>query len=403
MTETPSQPIWAREGVFGLKPSQAPPYGLVYSSERVETYASREELIAQVQAELPAYLWTPEEELIQLPEAFPELLESVKTRRVTQAESDLDRLKSRSLIWVVIFVYQLYSLFQSGFQGAGIQQFLIFLLLLLIFLGFPFYEAWKRFRESKRMTKASMAQLVSTIQFETWLSQQKKPFTQALIVLISVVAVVQLFAQQSGGFFVQLFNFGGIDAASLTKEGGSVPSAREEPWRMFTGSLMHGNVMHLFFNASGLLYLGARVEALARWPHLILVLFVSIYCGAYASMEWTSLPSVGISGGIMGLLGFLLVFESCHPSLTPKPARRRLVAAMIFTFILGAVGFLYIDNAAHFGGLVAGAIYSLVVFPPSRSALRPKATKLDLAFASFAGIFLLWMGVFAVLKILDSM
>jgi membrane associated rhomboid family serine protease len=79
----------------------------------------------------------------------------------------------------------------------------------------------------------------------------------------------------------------------------------------------------------------------------------------------------------MGLLGFLLVFESLHARLVPSPARRRLMAGVLLTGLIGLVGYRFIDNAAHAGGLIAGMLYAIIVFPKSSSPFRPGSTVID--------------------------
>ena len=79
----------------------------------------------------------------------------------------------------------------------------------------------------------------------------------------------------------------------------------------------------------------------------------------------------------MGMLGFLLVFEWRHARLVPRSSRRRLLFALIATGVIGLVGIRFIDNAAHAGGLLAGMLYALIVFPRSESAMRPSASLSD--------------------------
>ena len=96
---------------------------------------------------------------------------------------------------------------------------------------------------------------------------------------------------------------------------------------------------------------------------------------------------MGVSGAVCGLLGFLLVFETLHRPLVPKCARRRLLGILVSLIVIGALGFRFIDNAAHFGGLVTGAAYAFIVFPKSSSTGRPMILKRDLAMG--IGAFLL--------------
>jgi membrane associated rhomboid family serine protease len=79
----------------------------------------------------------------------------------------------------------------------------------------------------------------------------------------------------------------------------------------------------------------------------------------------------------MGWLGFLLVFETLHSALVPRSAKRRLIGGVLMTALIGLVGYRFIDNAAHFGGLLAGMVYAGIVFPKSVSVLRPKINATD--------------------------
>ena len=108
--------------------------------------------------------------------------------------------------------------------------------------------------------------------------------------------------------------------------------------------------------------------------------------------------SVGASGGIMGLLGFLLIFEYLHGKLVPKRATRRICAALAFTFIVGFVGYNFIDNWAHGGGLICGMLYAAIVFPKSSSPHRPRATRMDQIFGGVSGLLVITSAVFAVLR-----
>ncbi|MDA7529686.1 rhomboid family intramembrane serine protease, partial [bacterium] len=162
-----------------------------------------------------------------------------------------------------------------------------------------------------------------------------------------------------------------------------------ENWRLFTAVFLHGNLIHFILNMSALWYLGRRVEILARWPHLAGAFFLSIIGAGWATVSWLpNQTSVGVSGVICGLLGFLLVFETLHRSLLPRSARRRLAGILVSLIVIGTLGFKFVDNAAHLGGLVTGAIYAFVVFPRSSSPHRPMILKRDLAIG-LVGIFLI--------------
>jgi len=153
-------------------------------------------------------------------------------------------------------------------------------------------------------------------------------------------------------------------------------------------------------NASALAYLGKRVETFARWPHLVLSFLVAAWIGGEASARFTATPSVGASGGLMGLLGFLLVFETLHRRLVPESSRRRLVGGVVLTAAIGFVFHRFIDNAAHAGGLVAGMVYAALVFPKSASPHRPRTTTTDVVLGGGALGLLVCSALLACLKML---
>jgi membrane associated rhomboid family serine protease len=170
-------------------------------------------------------------------------------------------------------------------------------------------------------------------------------------------------------------------------------------WRLLTAPFLHGNLIHFLLNAAALLYLGKRVEVFARWPHVPLVFLFSACVGGELSARFVPGTSVGASGGLMGLLGFLLVFESLHSRLVPRSASRRLLAGVLLTAVIGLVGYRFIDNAAHAGGLIAGMLYAIVVFPKSASSYRPNATISDRVAGIGALVLLTLSALFAVFLI----
>ena len=110
-------------------------------------------------------------------------------------------------------------------------------------------------------------------------------------------------------------------------------------------------------------------------PSGLLMVLSMVASGCATSHLIPERASVGVSGGLLGLLGFLLVFETLHKRLVPRSARRRLLGALGVTLIIGFIGYQFIDNIAHVGGLLAGTLYASVVFP-DRVPPEASATKL---------------------------
>ena len=129
---------------------------------------------------------------------------------------------------------------------------------------------------------------------------------------------------------------------------------------------------------------------IARWSQRILGPVVRFVVPPIHA-RWILLLDVG--------LGFLLVFESLHSRLVPRPAKRRLLAGVILTGMIGVIGFRFIDNAAHLGGLLAGMLYAFIVFPKSDSPSRPVATITDRIAGATALAVLTAAAVFAAILI----
>jgi membrane associated rhomboid family serine protease len=136
-----------------------------------------------------------------------------------------------------------------------------------------------------------------------------------------------------------------------------------EWWRLITATYLHGNLMHLYGNAFALLILGSTMETFVpRW-HLPVVFAVSGITGSIASLFLLSATSVGASGAILGLGGYLLAVGTLEPTRLPRGVRLQALLMIALTAYTGAFGFGFIDNAAHFGGALGGAFMGWVLTP----------------------------------------
>jgi membrane associated rhomboid family serine protease len=289
--------------------------------------------------------------------------------------------------------------FASG-ATLGSTQCGLVLLMFVIFAFIPWYQAGKRKKELGKWTQAGLAEIAPTLRFETWLERERAPLTKVLLGMITLVALAQALCRVGTdglGSVMSLFRvWGGISAAGLVKE----HYLQGEWWRLFTAPLLHGNLVHFLMNMAALAYLGKRLEVFARWPHLALVFLFAACVGGEASARFVAAPSVGASGGLMGWLGFLLVFETLHQRLVPRRARRRLAAGVALTALIGLIGYRFIDNAAHAGGLLAGMLYAAIVFPASSSPNRPRSTATDRIAGGAALAVLAATALFATWKIM---
>ena len=389
VAEESDLPIWARKTAF---PKAGEGYGWIDRKGGRHKCGSLDELSRVIREDKDSVLdlvWTPDCGYCRIPEEIEVFTEDIAKVRAGWAREDLldanHRMKIASLVLAGLLgymAYQAHGVFRANGFGLGSvsevkwvfaalaasQAVGISLLVYLVFAFIPWYLAQKKAREMRRAGGVD-APRVPLIRFETWLNTQKSPVTWAFLGLLGVVFLAQVVDDRAIMTFHDSVNKAGLVKAGY--RGGDY-------WRLLTGPMLHGGVIHFVMNGLGLLYLGKRVEVFARWPHLALVFLFSAIAGGMASATFMpEATSVGASGGLMGWLGFLLVFETLHARLVPRSSRRRLIGGVVMTALIGLVGYRFIDNAAHFGGLFAGMLYAVIVFPKSGSVLRPRMTVVD--------------------------
>jgi rhomboid protease GluP len=170
-----------------------------------------------------------------------------------------------------------------------------------------------------------------------------------------------------------------------------------QPWRLLSCLFIHGGFVHLGLNMLALWQVGAVVEPLfGRTRFLALYLGAGLLAGI-ASLWWRpQVNSVGASGAIFGIFAALLVDLGLRRDLLPGPVFRRMRSGLLsflgFSLFAGMV-VPGIDNAAHLGGLVGGALlgYALAPrlpgasWPDARSRLVAGLGALALALAAWPG------------------
>jgi rhomboid protease GluP len=143
----------------------------------------------------------------------------------------------------------------------------------------------------------------------------------------------------------------------LRKDNGALQAG--ELWRLFTPGLVHGGALHLAMNGIFLLDLGGLVERLFGGRRLSVILWGSVAAGSIASALVNPAPSVGISGGLFGLVGAMLAQGIRYWRRLSPDGRRMFLRGPIEIVILNvAMGYTMpnIDNAAHLGGLAGGLV-----------------------------------------------
>jgi membrane associated rhomboid family serine protease len=173
-----------------------------------------------------------------------------------------------------------------------------------------------------------------------------------------------------------------------------IGSPNNQWWRVITSMFVHINLLHLVINMFSLLILGPFVEKLygsakfvvfwvasgiAGSVAMYFVLRPALASGFFGSFIFRALdvPAAGASGALFGLVGVLFVFGIKYRRELPEGFKRvfgtGLLPIIFINLFIGFVGRSFIGNAAHLGGLFAGAALAVFVDyrrPGSRAGIN---------------------------------
>jgi rhomboid protease GluP len=150
----------------------------------------------------------------------------------------------------------------------------------------------------------------------------------------------------------------GANFGPATKDG--------EWWRLFTAMFLHFGIVHLGMNMWALWDSGRLVERLYGSARFLLLYVASGLAGNLVSLvvQGDRAVSGGASGAIFGLFGALLIcLARERRRFDPHEFRWLFWGGAVFALAALGFGFVVpgIDNAAHLGGLGAGALLGVAL------------------------------------------
>jgi rhomboid protease GluP len=145
-------------------------------------------------------------------------------------------------------------------------------------------------------------------------------------------------------------------------------------WRLVSATLLHGGFEHLFGNAVALLILGMVCEHAFGRDQFVVLYVASGVAGSLVSLLTSPGPSVGASGAIFGLQGAAIVLFRRHGHRLLLRDRRIGVVLLVWAIFTIASGLVspYLDNGAHIGGAVAGALFARRLHPVVLEPMSPE-------------------------------
>lgn len=185
--------------------------------------------------------------------------------------------------------------------------------------------------------------------------QYEKTFSKKPIIitklLITICIIAFVITTLNGGLYDPntLYNFGSVYAPSIRAG---------EYYRLITGTFLHAGFMHILCNMYALYIIGSQIETFIGKGKYLAIYLISALSGSLMSIIFSDAQSVGASGAIFGLLGFMLYFGYHHRLYLGGVLKSQILPVIVLNL---ALGFMLpgIDNAAHIGGLVGGFFASM--------------------------------------------
>ena len=193
--------------------------------------------------------------------------------------------------------------------------------------------------------------------------QRFPPVTVAILALLVLIFAVEL-------------RVGALESREAIVAMGALARERVaagEYWRLLTAPWLHGSVDHLVGNGIALYILGMVGEAAFGRAQLVVLYVLSGLAGSLLSVVMSAGPSVGASGAIFGLQGAAIVLFRLHRDRLLVRDRRVGLVLIIWALYTIAGGLMepLIDNGAHIGGALGGALIARYLHPVVLSPLPP--------------------------------
>lgn len=336
----PDRPApWDTADLFPPKPEDAE-YGWRWHGR--SQACSREELIERCRRSegkaYPELVWTPDAPRHVPPAEVPWLVEPLRGRA-------RDDLRHNLRIDAALILLGLIYLAYTWRRGAHVPT-LYFAIFLLFAIVPAAQDAWALSRLKRSL--AYLAEQAASLRYAVWLGGRR--IVASYFVGAALVAV--------WGAQVVVGINESVKAAGLDK---SLVRSGQEQWRLITAELLHGHWFHIGLNLLSLIAVGRLLEVHASPVYLPTVFLFSALAASAASL-WLSPASlsVGASGGIMGLIGFLAVLGYRRRQVMPRGFLKAISLSIALTAGAGLVAHDVVDNAAHFGGLLGGVLMGLV-------------------------------------------
>ena len=190
--------------------------------------------------------------------------------------------------------------------------------------------------------------------------KRKTPYITIGLILINTIIFILTAFFDYQNYFIDKYSVWG---EAVVKNG--------EIFRLITGTFIHGNVMHFILNMYALYVVGSQMESFLGKTKYTIVYFFSALTGSLFSIVLNDVRSIGASGAIFGLLGSLLYFGYHYRVYLGSVIKSQIIPIIAINLLFGFLANGSIDNYAHVGGLIGGALIT------SALGVKYKSTKVE--------------------------
>lgn len=192
------------------------------------------------------------------------------------------------------------------------------------------------------------------------IAKRKKALHQKPVVTITMISI-SLILYFLMYYFQYQTNYNYSEVSIIVAFGGYYQAfvrGLHQYYRLLTSGFLHIDFFHLFMNMYALYIVGPGIERKYGSKNMLLTMIASIIMGnVFVYLLQGNTIALGISGGIYGLLG-LIVINAFSSGLVNQPEYRRQLFYMLginmFISLLPDVSLL-----GHLGGFVSGIIIGL--------------------------------------------
>ncbi len=139
-----------------------------------------------------------------------------------------------------------------------------------------------------------------------------------------------------------------------------------EFYRVFTATLLHADINHLLNNMLILLVVGAVIEHYAGHILYLIMYVLAGICGNLLSMAYElrgdiTRVSIGASGCVMGIVGFMAVWIVINRKQLVQDKSMLFRLLLLLFFVIEACFFQSGANTeAHLGGFLTGFVFGVI-------------------------------------------